>query len=76
MSSKNYLGTIKIIEKETNRFVTKIDGEGDFSLSKSNFVNFIEINEKGFCNISFNEFFKIFEIIEEISNEYKKYLRN
>lgn len=60
------IGTIKIIEHESNCFITKIDGSGDYSLSKARFVECIENNEAGFSQISFNEYSKIFDILHKI----------
>lgn len=60
--------TIKIIEHETRKFVTKSDGKGDYSLSKAAFVKCIEDDCKKFCDISFSEFSKIFDVISKIMN--------
>ena len=64
--ASNVHNTIKVIEHETRSFVTKTDGTGDYSISKAAFVQCIENNEEGFCDISFNEFIKIFNVIEKI----------
>lgn len=58
--------TIKVIEHETNTYVTKRDGTGDYSISKAMFVKSIEDNNEGFSNISFAEFKKIFDVVEDI----------
>jgi len=63
---KTKLGTIKIIEHETNSFVTKTDGTGDYSLSKARFVEYIQNNIPGFDKISFSEFKRIFDVLERI----------
>ncbi|MBQ6380311.1 MAG: AAA family ATPase [Clostridia bacterium] len=65
-AARKIFDSIKIIEHESNCFVTKTDGEGDFSISKARFVENIENDEPGFCDISFEEFRKIFEIINAI----------
>lgn len=67
---KSKLGTIKIIEHETNKFVTKADGTGDYSISKARFVECIEKNIPGFDIISFEEFRKIFAVLNKIKAEY------
>ena len=59
-------GTIKIIEHETNCFVTDFGGNGDYSISKARFVECIEQNDPGFSDISFDEFEKIFVVIGKI----------
>ena len=68
--ASNVWNTIKIIEHETRSFVTKADGSGDYSLSKAAFVQCIENNEQDFSSISFNEFAKIFNVIEKIIADY------
>jgi hypothetical protein len=62
----NTYDTIRIIEHETKCFVTKEDGSGDYSISKAKFVECIENNVDGFSEISFSEFHKIFDVIQEI----------
>ena len=69
-SLRRVTSTIKIIEHETRSYVTKIDGSGDYSLSKAAFVQCIERNEQDFSVISFNEFTKIFAVIEKIITDY------
>lgn len=64
-------GTIKIIEHESNKYVTKLDGTGDFSLSKAMFVRAIAEEKEGFKKISFLEFRKIFDVLQEIANDSK-----
>lgn len=61
--------TIKIVEHESKNYVTKIDGSGDFSLSKAAFVNCLEKAEGAFSTISFEEFRKIFDILDRIIPE-------
>ena len=68
--ASNVWNTIKIIEHETQSYVTKTDGSGDYSLSKAAFVQCIERNEQDFSVISFNEFTKIFAVIEKIITDY------
>lgn len=62
----NACETIKIIEHESNCFVTSKDGTRDYSISKSLFVESIKEKKPGFETISFIEFTKIFSIIEAI----------
>ena len=62
--------TIKIVEHESKKFVTKVDGSGDYSISKMKFVDCIKNNEAGFSNISFSEFSKIFDIIGQIEKDF------
>ena len=64
-------GTIKIIEHETKCYVTDKTGTEDYSISKARFVECIEKGEPGFKNISFEEFRKIFSIIEAITADTK-----
>ena len=63
--------TIKIIEHETNCYVTGFNASGDFSISKARFVECIEQDKPGFSQISFCEFEKIFKVIERIVDEAK-----
>ena len=63
--------TIKIIEHETKCYVTDKTGTEDYSISKARFVECIEKGEPGFKNISFEEFRKIFSIIEAIKADTK-----
>ncbi len=63
--SKLY-GTIKIIEHQTNDYVTDLEGNGDYSLSKSRFANNVKDDIKGFDNFDFSEFNKIFDIIRSV----------
>ena len=63
--SKLY-GTIKIIEHQTNDYVTDLEGNGDYSLSKSRFANNVKDDVKGFDNFDFSEFNKIFDIIRSV----------
>ena len=65
-AAQNVCDTIKIIEHETKRFVTKADGTGDYSLSKAAFVQCIQNDEEGFRDICFDEFRKIFDVLESI----------
>lgn len=65
----NVAGTIKIIEYESKKYVTKEDGTGNYSLSKTQFVECIEREEPGFDRFSFDEFNKIFDIIDSIIHE-------
>jgi hypothetical protein len=58
--------TIKIIEHETNCFVTNHEGNNDYSLSKAIFANNVCTNSNGFTNISFDEFHKIFAVLNDI----------
>ena len=69
---KSSLGTIKVIEHETNCFVTKIDGTGDYSISKARFVECLEQNAPGFSEISFAEFAKIFDVLRKIKQDITK----
>lgn len=62
----NLYGTIKIIEHQTNDFVTDLEGNGDYSLSKSRFANNVKDDIKGFDNFDFSEFNKIFDIIRSV----------
>ena len=65
----NLYGTIKIIEHQTNDFVTDLEGNGDYSLSKSRFANNVKDDIKGFDNFDFLEFNKIFDIIRSLLSE-------
>ena len=67
-AATNVADTIKVIEHESKKFVTKQNGDGDYSLSKAAFVQCIEDGEEGFAEISFNEFNKIFAVIAKIVN--------
>lgn len=62
----NVADTIKVIEHESKKYVTKQNGDGDYSLSKAAFVQCIENDDENFKRISFNEFNKIFEVIAKI----------
>lgn len=62
-------GTIKIIEHESNKYVTDIDGGGDYSISKARFVECIEGGMGDFSNFSFHEFHKIFKLLEKIAKD-------
>jgi len=63
---KNLLGTIKIIEHETNNYVTDLQGNGDYSLSKKHFAEAIRDDRPNFNDFDFSEFNKIFDIVREI----------
>lgn len=67
--AESICSSIKIIEHESKRFVTKYDGSGDYSISKAAFVECIKNDEGEFKNISFNEFSKIFDIIKLIEED-------
>ena len=67
--AESICSSIKIIEHESKRFVTKYDGSGDYSISKAAFVECIKNDEGEFKNISFNEFLKIFDIIKLIEED-------
>lgn len=58
--------TIKIIEHETNKFVTDKNGEGDYSLSKRRFAEAVYNERPNFNDFNFSEFNKIFDVIREI----------
>ncbi|QTE71590.1 AAA family ATPase [Clostridiales bacterium FE2011] len=62
--------TIKIIEHESNAYVTNLDGTGDYSISKARFVDAIKEDREGFKDISFAEFEKIFSVLEKISQDF------
>lgn len=62
-------GTIKIIEHESKKYVTDLDGSGDYSISKARFVECIENETGNFSNFSFQEFLKIFELLERIAKD-------
>lgn len=68
-AAANVADTIKIIEHETKRYVTKVDGSGDYSISKARFVECIESGQEGFTDFSFEEFSKIFDILTRIKND-------
>lgn len=63
---KNYLGTIKIIEHETNCYVTDLQGNGDYSLSKKHFAEAVRDDRPNFNDFDFSEFNKIFDVVKEI----------
>ena len=69
--ASNVYNTIKIIEHESKKFVTKYDGTGDYSISKAAFVQSIQENKAGFSDISFSEFSKIFDTISTIVTDSK-----
>ena len=69
--ASNVYNTIKIIEHESKKFVTKYDGTGDYSISKAAFVQSIQENKEGFSEISFSEFSKIFDTISTIVTDSK-----
>lgn len=64
--ARNVAGTIKIIEHETNNYVTNPDGTGDYSISKARFVENIQNECADFKDFSFDEFQKIFDILAQI----------
>ena len=64
--NKNVIGTIKIIEHETSCYITKIDGTGDYSISKDRFVECMEKEIPPFNENSFSEFQKIFDVLDRI----------
>lgn len=65
-AASNVAGTIKVIEHESKKYVTKQNGDGDYSLSKAAFVQCIENDDESFGEISFDEFSKIFDVIAKI----------
>ena len=71
-AGRNVFDSIKIIEQESKCCVTKVDGTGNYSISKAKFVECIENNEPGFCDISFKAFRTIFEIINDILEDWNK----
>ncbi len=64
--AKKVFDTIKIIEHESKCYVTKADGSGDYSISKARFVELIEKEEGKFALFSFEEFRKIFKVLDRI----------
>ena len=64
--------TIKIIEHESNNYVMNADGTGDYSISKSAFVNAICEEKDPFKGFSFDEFQKIFDVINSIVSSSKE----
>lgn len=73
--AKTVAGTIKIIEHESKKYVTKVDGTGDYSISKAFFVQYIEEGLNGFDHFSFAEFSKIFDTLKKIADDYEAELR-
>ena len=71
-AARNISNTIKVIEHESNKYVTAIDASGDYSISKALFVDCIEKQKNGFQNFSFAEFHKIFDVLIKIENDSKK----
>lgn len=67
----NVAGKIKVIEHESNKFITNADGTGDYSISKARFVESIEQGKPGFVDLSFAEFQKIFDIFLKIDADSK-----
>lgn len=71
-----YLGalfdTIKIIEHQSNNYVTDYEGNGDYSLSKMRFAENVRDDVDGFNNFDFSEFNKIFDIIRQIIADTKE----
>ena len=57
---------IKIIECETNKYVTNKNGEGNYSLSKKHFAEAVAGDRHNFSDFNFSEFNKIFDVIREI----------
>lgn len=69
-AAKNVAGTIKIIEHESNKYVTNLEGNGDYSISKARFVECIERSEGDFSNFSFEEFNRIFDVLRKIEEDF------
>lgn len=67
--ARNVAGTIKIIEHSQKEYVTKRDGTCNFSLSKGIFANLVEQGSAPFDTFSFEEFQKIFMIIDQITTD-------
>lgn len=65
-AANNTFDTIRIIERESKKYVTDEKGNGNYSISKTKFVECIENNIDGFDKISFDEFHKIFDVIQKI----------
>ena len=68
-AGKKVANTIKIVEHETNCYVTKVDATGDYSISKARFVQAIEEDAEGFKEFSFDEFKKIFDVLSSIMTD-------
>lgn len=68
-AGKKVANTIKIIEHETNCYVTRADATGDYSISKTHFVQAIEEGIEGFKDFSFDEFRKIFDVLSSIATD-------
>jgi hypothetical protein len=68
----NVAGKIKVIEHESNKYITNADGTGDYSISKARFVESIEQGKPGFADFSFTEFQKIFDIFSKIEADSKR----
>lgn len=68
----NVAETIKVIEHESNKYVTNEKGTGDYSISKARFVESIEQGKPGFADFSFAEFQKIFDIFSKITADSRR----
>ena len=55
--------------------MTKVDGTGDYSISKALFVQYIEEGLNGFAHFSFAEFSKIFDTLKKIADDYEAEVR-
>lgn len=71
-AARRVADTIKIIEHESNNYVMNADGTGDYSISKSAFVNAICEEKDSFKGFSFDEFQKIFDVINSIVSSSKE----
>lgn len=60
------------IVNESNNYVMNADGTGDYSISKSAFVNAICEEKDSFKGFSFDEFQKIFDVINSIVSSSKE----
>lgn len=67
-ASKVY-SSIRIIEHESNCYVTDHRGNGNYSISKTIFADNVCNDVEGFNNFSFEEFHKIAAILREIWND-------
>lgn len=71
-ASAELFNTIKIIERETKKYVTNVRGDVIYSISKAKFVEYIEEEKEGFKDISFSEFKKIFNVVKRIQDDNDK----